>query len=174
MLSVALLSGMRRSELFDLAWENVDLERNVIFIPRTKSGIPRHIPIGGKLRIVLMRQEPQRTGPIFNINKRQLRRDFENTIKEAGILNFKFHDCRHTFASYYVMAGGDLLSLSRLLGHTSTAMTERYAHLAADFLAHRTVQFEAAIPLEESLPRKVGHNLGTIAIRPTLNMPGKA
>jgi len=76
-----------------------------------------------------------------------LRRLFSEALKGSGIASFRFHDLRHTFASHYVMAGGDLLTLSRILGHTTTAMTQRYAHLASDYLAAKVAAMESSIPV---------------------------
>ena len=59
-----------------------------------------------------------------------IRTIFKKAVKEAGILNFRFHDLRHTFASSFVLLGGDLLILKKILGHCSLKMVERYAHLA--------------------------------------------
>ena len=55
----------------------------------------------------------------------------------AGIEDFRFHDLRHTFASHFIMRGGDLLTLKEILGHSSLKMVQRYTHLAA---AHKTRQ----------------------------------
>jgi integrase len=57
-------------------------------------------------------------------------KSFANLLKRAKIRNFRFHDLRHTFASWYMMCGGDLYELSKLLGHSNICMTERYAKLA--------------------------------------------
>jgi integrase len=58
---------------------------------------------------------------------------FKNALRKAGIKDFRFHDLRHTFASHYVMSGGDLLSLKEILGHSDLKMVERYSHLASAY-----------------------------------------
>jgi site-specific recombinase XerD len=62
---------------------------------------------------------------------------FQRALKGANISDFRFHDLRHTFASHFVMNGGDLLSLKEILGHSSLQMVQRYAHLSA---AHKREQ----------------------------------
>ena len=70
--------------------------------------------------------------------KRELQRvdkSFETILDEAGTTNFRFHDLRHTFASWYMMNGGDLYELAKILGHSNIKMTERYAKLAKSHIA---------------------------------------
>ena len=59
---------------------------------------------------------------------------FTSARRRAGITDFRFHDLRHTFASWFVQDGGDLYRLSRILGHTTLQMTSRYSHLRTDDL----------------------------------------
>jgi integrase len=58
---------------------------------------------------------------------------FKTALRKAGITDFRLHDLRHTFASHYVMNGGDLLSLKKVLGHQDLKMVQRYSHLASAY-----------------------------------------
>jgi integrase len=60
---------------------------------------------------------------------------FEDLLERANIQDFRFHDLRHTFASWYMMNGGDLYELAKILGHSNIKMTERYAKLARQHIA---------------------------------------
>lgn len=160
-LSCAVLTGMRKGEILGLSWENVDLERNIIFILKSKSGKAREIPIGGKLREVFLALGPQAQGSVFNVPEITLRRRFSLALKDAKIETFRFHDLRHTFASHFVMKTGDLPTLQKILGHSSPQMTQRYAHLAKGHLAAKMEKFDSSMPIESlDLPRD-GHYLDT-------------
>ena len=73
--------------------------------------------------------------PRAKSGRQQVDRSFKSALKTAGIENFRFHDLRHTFASWYMMNGGDLYALAKILGHANIKMTERYAKLAKQHIA---------------------------------------
>ena len=159
-LCTALLTGMRRGEILGLRWENVDLERDLIHVLKTKSGHPRELPIPSKLREVLIDLGPKAEGPVFeadNVGEDgepkpypviNLRRDFTTALLNAKISKCRFHDLRHTFASHFVMATNDLPALQRLLGHASPAMTERYWALSRGHQASNVAAFESVVPVK--------------------------
>ena len=84
-----------------------------------------------------------------------IKRPFQNAIKRARISDFRFHDLRHTFASHYVMTGGDLMSLKEILGHSTLRMVERYSHLSSDYkrkmVNNLTGKFNNCHPIATSL-----------------------
>jgi integrase len=67
--------------------------------------------------------------------RQRLEGSFEDLLERAGIRDFRFHDLRHTFASWYMMNGGDLYELAKILGHSNIKMTERYAKLGRQHIA---------------------------------------
>lgn len=135
-VTVALNTGMRKNELATLKWRDVDFGRNVIAVVKTKSGEKRHIPLNAisKKALMSVRKHPEseyifcgKTGKPFD-----WRKSFETALKRAGILDFRFHDLRHSFASQMVMSGIDLNTVRELMGHKDMSLTLRYAHLSPD------------------------------------------
>src|SRR5262249_21977397 len=134
---LALSTGARRGELLSLHWSDVDLKRGMLTFCKTKNGETRAVPLTGYALDVLAHHTkirrhnttlvfPDRTGrrPVG------IREAFEYAVKRAEIANFKFHDLRHTFASYLAMNGATLAEIAEVLGHKTLAMVKRYAHLS--------------------------------------------
>ncbi|HUI45680.1 MAG TPA: site-specific integrase [Nitrospirota bacterium] len=141
----ALHTGMRKSEILKLRWEQVDLTHNFILLDKTKNGERREIPINKTLRATLNKvprhfvgeqglrelvayvfHDPDTLRPYEDV-----KRSFNSAVRAAGIINFHFHDLRHTFASQAMMSGKiDIATISKLLGHKTLKQTMKYAHLA--------------------------------------------
>ena len=138
---LSINTGLRRGELFDLDWSNVDLERRILTVTgaTAKSKRTRHIPLNREATLVLQSwraQSDKAEGLVF-VNDAGQRFDRVNSswrrlLKDAGISGFRWHDMRHHFASRLVMGGVDLNTVRELLGHSDYAMTLRYAHLAPE------------------------------------------
>jgi integrase len=135
LLIVALHTGLRRSELFALTWQDVDVKQEVIRVVHTKNGERREIPMTDTLRATVQ-QLPRRLASDYVFPGKtgrglvDVRKRFRRALQEAGIEGFVFHDLRHTFASHLVMAGVALVTVKEFLGHKDLKMTLRYAHLA--------------------------------------------
>jgi integrase len=129
---VALETGMRRREITELQWPQVDLTRGVLRLEHTKSGRRREVPMRQEVYAIFAAMPEPRLGRVWP--DRRIRKAFENAVERAGLTNFRFHDCRHHFASWFMMRGGDLLALQKILGHRTLAMTQKYAHLSPDYL----------------------------------------
>jgi integrase len=138
----ALNTGMRKSEILKLKWEQIDLKNGFILLGITKNGERREIPINDTLRAtfqgITRRLDVPYVfyDPITGKHYQGVKRSFATALRRTKILDFRFHDLRHTFASHLVMAGVDITTVSRLLGHKSLKMTLRYAHLAPSHIAN--------------------------------------
>ena len=133
---VALNTGMRKEEILSLKWKDVDYRIRTISILDTKNGESRELPMNDIVyRILLAVKKTDRPWVFCKKDGERygnVRKAFEGARKRAGIVDFRFHDLRHTFASHLVMAGVDLRTVQELLGHKSFEMTLRYAHLSPE------------------------------------------
>ncbi len=140
-VTVALETGMRKRELFDLDWSQVDFSRGVIMLEFTKSGRRREIPMRQIVHDVLSDLPGPHEGRVWP--RTSIRTAFERAVAQAKLnAPFTLHCTRHHFASWYVMRGGALPALQQILGHASLAMTMRYSHLAPDHLRSEMLKTE--------------------------------
>jgi integrase len=146
----ALLTGMRKSEILGLKWDQI--RNGFIYLHETKPKESRQIPINDDLEALFDRIKGRGTvyafphsgkpkkqhlnsNDVFTYNGKPIddvKGSFNNAVKGAGIVDFKFHDLRHTFASQVLLRGGDLKDIQELLGHSTMTMTLRYAHLTQE------------------------------------------
>jgi site-specific recombinase XerD len=151
-LDLALNTGLRLGELFGLVWENVNLARRVLTVPRAKNGEMRHVPLNGPAMAALaaLGKRGNGTGPVIrNAHGGALtgpRYWFEPAIRDAKIRKFSWHCLRHTFASRLVMAGVDLRTVQELMGHKSIQMTVRYSHLTPKHTLAAVERLAGGIP----------------------------
>jgi len=137
---LSLNTGLRRGELFNLRWSDIDLERTNLTVEGegAKPTQTRHIPLNTEALKVLSDWKSQnhldgyvfpadKGGRLDNVNK-----SWYGVLRKTEIAGFRWHDLRHTFASNLVMAGQDLNIVRELLGHSDIKMTLRYAHLAPE------------------------------------------
>ena len=132
LVTAALETGMRKSELLDLTWDRVDLSLRVLRLEVTKSGKRGEVPMRQKVYEILSAMPEPRAGRVWP--DVAIRTAFETAVAKAKIEDFTPYSCRHHFASWFMMNGGSLLSLNRILWHATLAMTTRYAHLSPDHL----------------------------------------
>ena len=147
---IAVTTGMRASEIFGLRWSDVMYNEGLLAVRmKLKGGKMRYVPMLPELASELRRFMPK--PPQDNVlsignpdssrifppkadakgERQRVEGSFEDLLNRAGIEDFRFHDLRHTFASWYMMSGGDLYELAKILGHSNIKMTERYAKLAS-------------------------------------------
>ena len=179
-LIVALNTGMRKGEIQNLKWRDVDFERSYITVTHSKNGEKRFIPMNEAVKKALIgvRKHPESAyifaggdGEPFNFRKA-----FETALRKSGIKDFRFHDCRHTFASHLVMSGVDLNTVRELLGHKEPTMTLRYSHLSPDhksraveILNRRMDTFWTLGPNEEK-KREVGEVVSSLELVSSKNL----
>ncbi len=141
-LTLAVETGMRREELLGLTVRSIDLERREVHLDKTKTNSPRRVPLTDTAVVTIesLLNAPDRPSSPYLICKADgdryvdLRKPFATALKRCGINDFRWHDLRHTFASWWVQGGGDLYRLSRVLGHSTLQMSARYGHLRTNDL----------------------------------------
>lgn len=137
MVLLAMNTGMRRGELRQITWADVDLDRALLTVRAgyAKNRRARAIPLNAEAVDVLRRWRAQREpdGAIFGVERAD--KAWKAVLKAAKIEDFRFHDLRHHFASWLVMRGVALNTVRDLLGHADIAMTLRYADLAPEVKA---------------------------------------
>lgn len=134
---IALNTGMRKGEILGLKWHDCDFRHNIIYLYNTKNGEKREVPMNEQVRTTLIKVRKHLESPYIFCNKAgkpygDIKKSFLTALDKAGIIDFHFHDLRHTFASHLVMSGVDLNTVRELMGHKSLEMTLRYSHLSPD------------------------------------------
>jgi len=164
-----LNTGLRKSELLNLKWSDIDWKARIIYVLKTKNGKAIEIPINRRLEKIL-RSIPRHISSEYIFYKKNgkpwkdLRGSLAKAVKKAELeKHVTFHTLRHTFASHLAMNGEDLYTISRLLGHSSLEMTQRYAHLSPGHKAR------AVARLDEYFQGKNGTNMAPAADGTTPN-----
>jgi integrase len=140
-IRLALFTGARRGEVLKATWDQFDLAAGVWtkLAPRTKQRKLHRVPLSAPARQVLadMRATSTSTGPLFPApdgdgTQGDVKKAWQGVCEAAGITGLRFHDLRHSFASSLAGSGHSLPIIGKMLGHSSTATTQRYAHLLDD------------------------------------------
>jgi integrase len=139
-VGLLLLTGARKNELLQAQWQHVDLQRKVWFIPTSKTGQSRHVPLS-QAAIDMINQLPRwEKCPWLLPNPKtkkpftDIKHPWETARRSAGLPDLHIHDLRHSAASFMINAGIDLFAVGRILGHADHQSTMRYSHLANDTL----------------------------------------
>jgi site-specific recombinase XerD len=132
-LVLALNTGIRLGEQYNLHWPDVSFTRFTLTIPRSKNGAMRHVSLNQAAFHALEALQARANGSEFVCGGANTpRRWFDPAVKAADLGGFTWHCLRHTFASRLVMKGENLRTVQELMGHKTIAMTVRYAHLTPD------------------------------------------
>jgi integrase len=178
LVAVLVGTGMRLDEALHLMWVDIDLQHRVINVHRGRRGAPksgrlRHVPIFDSVLIVLKEMKlakgentllwpgakrDKKFDEQLPRNKTSVFRPFKAAVLRAGVnKKLRLHDLRHTFAGLFLASGGDIFKLSKILGHSSVAITQQvYAHLHPDAFAEDYSRVAFAMPHKAGAVIKFG------------------
>mgnify|MGYP000636789254 CR=1 FL=1 len=134
---MAITTGSRKGELLKLKWNDIDFEWQTAYVSTTKNGLPKVLPLTNDVINEMIKFRHQESQLIFNseikINKHyEFFKPWKKALKQSAIVDFRFHDLRHSCASYLAQSGASLLEIADVLGHKQISVTKRYAHLCIE------------------------------------------
>ena len=163
-VTFALNTGMRQGEILSLEWSAVDMARRTAVVMKSKNGRRRTLPLSDSAFSVLKERAKVRhihnqfvftNGSGGKVDRSKMTRKFGKAVKQANIMDFRFHDLRHTAATWLAQAGHDIYFIARWLGHQDIKMTQRYAHHCVDSLRKGTSALESDYSLTTISPSEV-------------------
>ncbi len=137
LVKLALETAMRRGELLALEWRNIDLIRQTAFLPTSKNGRPRTVPLSLNAVAVLAALSRGDSGIVLPIEAQTMEAAFSRARARAGVPNFRFHDLRHTATSRMAHKLPNVIELASVTGHQTIQMLRRYYHPNAELLAQK-------------------------------------
>lgn len=148
---VALHTGLRLSEVLGLKWSGVDMDTRFIKVERTKSKKTRFISINSLLyeELAQLKKQAGKEQRVFAF--KSIRTAFDNACKRAQVKDFTFHDLRRTFGTRLLEKGVDIMTISKLYGHSNVLVTQRYLH-PKDRLSVEAVELLAERPVKSDQP----------------------
>jgi site-specific recombinase XerD len=173
-LELAINTGMRMGEQYNLTWDCVDFERRLLTLPRTKNSETRHVPLNDPAIAALRAAQSMGNGqPCLFLNRfgqplKRPREWFDAAVRKARLSDFTWHCIRHTFASRLVMAGVDLRTVQELMGHKTISMTVRYSHLAPK---HQLAAVQRLCNTEDAQKTPTDTRTSTSGSAPVVNGP---
>jgi len=134
---LAITTGARKGELTKLRWNDVDFERRTAYVATTKNGQPKVLPLTDSVIKELQLFDCKDSSLIFASKVKEdtpycFTKSWKKALEHADIEDFRFHDLRHSCASYLAQSGASLLEIADVLGHKQISVTKRYAHLCIE------------------------------------------
>jgi len=139
LIRFALATAMRRGEILRLRWEDIDLDKRILFIPVTKNGHARTIPLSSEALEVLDRLEGVREGLVFPFSDNAAKLVWQRLTDKTGIKDLHFHDLRHEAISRFFERGLSVPEVALISGHRDFRMLFRYTHLKAEDIAGKLI-----------------------------------
>ena len=134
---LAITTGARKGELTKLGWGDIDFDRRTAYVATTKNGQPKVLPLTDSVIKELQLFDTKDTSLIFASKIKEevaycFTKPWKKALEDAEIKDFRFHDLRHSCASYLAQSGASLLEIADVLGHKQISVTKRYAHLCIE------------------------------------------
>jgi integrase len=134
---LAITTGARKGELTKLRWNDIDFERRTAYVSTTKNGQPKVLPLTDSVIRELQLFDTKDNSLIFASKVKDnvaycFTKPWKKALEDAEIKDFRFHDLRHSCASYLAQSGASLLEIADVLGHKQISVTKRYAHLCIE------------------------------------------
>ena len=138
-VTLAVETGMRRGELASLLWEDVNLKKQTAHLPKTKTDVPRTIPLSKTAVAALKAYGMKDEGRVFSLQGESMSQAFERACEphRANIDDVRFHDLRHESTSRLFEKGLNVMEVAAITGHKTLDMLKRYTHLRAEDLAKK-------------------------------------
>lgn len=133
----AIETSMRRGEIMNMKWSDINFDKNTLYIDETKTDSPRTIPLSNAAMDVLKKEVRNIDGFIWNIQPNSITQAFRRICKKAEIEDLRFHDLRHEATSRLFEKGFNIMEVSSITGHKDLKMLKRYTHLKAEDLVNR-------------------------------------
>jgi integrase len=173
----ALYTGLRKSDVLSLRWENINLEAGVLTYFEKKKHNRKVTKTLNSDMLVVLQKIPAKTdgfvfhGPNGEATLKDVCRSFKSALRKSGIKDFRFHDLRHTSASYMVMRGASMKAVQAHLGHSSMSMSEKYSHLSPAYLKAEVEKLNGAF-LEDAKSKELVRNDGSVKneMQPTIEV----
>ena len=134
---LAITTGARKGELTKLRWNDIDFDRRTAYVSTTKNGQPKVLPLTDSVIKELQLFDTKDSSLIFGSRIKYdvpycFTKPWKRALEDAEIKDFRFHDLRHSCASYLAQSGASLLEIADVLGHKQISVTKRYAHLCIE------------------------------------------
>ncbi len=137
-VQLALETAMRQGELVGIRWQHVNLKRRTAFLPDTKNGASRNVPLSNVAIAVLTALPRSINGEVFpGVTTQAIKKAFIRAVRRAGIEDLHFHDLRHEATTRLFERGLNIMEVSSITGHKDLQMLRRYTHLRAEDLAKK-------------------------------------
>jgi integrase len=138
-VTLAVETGMRRSELASLTWDEIDLKKQTAHLPKTKTDVPRTVPLSKRAVAALKELGTKDTGRTFTLQAESMSQAFERACEphRANISGVRFHDLRHEATSRLFEKGLNVMEVAAITGHKTLDMLKRYTHLRAEDIAKK-------------------------------------